>query len=334
MPDPVVPGPATAAGTAWPRPVGFGAWDAREIGRPGLLRQDGTLWLFHAGCDVRFEWKLGAAVSTDGLAWERVADEPVLTPPATRVSGGGWHSYLDPSPVAEPDGSVRLYFAALGDRPGTVVASAVSSDLVDWSDPAVELSPEPSATGTVTDVRAPWAADGPDGRRSLWVARVETHGDGHRTSTLVRHVPEAAGERPGARWRPAGAPLVDPAGGEVDHPCAIPLAGGGWRLWCSSFRDGTWRILTATSPDGEAWSPLETALEGDPASPYETSGVFAAAVVRTADGYLMLHLASSRTSDGMSIATFARRSTDAVSWTRATERPVFHPRPGIPVRPW
>lgn len=335
MSDPVVPGPATSAGTSWPRPVGFGAWDSREIGRPGLVRLDDTLWLFHAGCDSHFDWKLGAAVSVDGGAtWERVTDDPILSPPATRVSGGGWHSYLDPSAVTEADGTVRLLFATLGDRPGTGVASAVSTDLVDWSEPVIELAPGRGADGrSVVDLRAPWVAEGADGRRWLWVARVETHGDGHRTTALQRYERvEAAWS--GEAWRAAGEPIVDPAGGEVDHPCAVALADGSWRLWCSSFRDGTWRILGATSADGDAWSRLEIALEGDAASPYETSGVFGPAVVRLADGYLLLHLGSSRTSDGMSVAVFARRSADAVSWERLGDRPVLHPRPGIPVRPW
>jgi hypothetical protein len=120
----------------------------------------------------------------------------------------------------------------------------------------------------------------------------------------------------------------------VDHPCVVRLRDGDWRLWCSSFHDGSWRILTATSSDLEAWTSLEPALEGDRGSPYETAGVFGPAVRPDKDGFLMLHLASSRTSDGMSVAVFARRSEDASTWHRLTNRPVFHPRPGIPVRPW
>ena len=108
----------------------------------------------------------------------------------------------------------------------------------------------------------------------------------------------------------------------------------GWRLWCTSTRPTAWRILTARSDDGLDWSALEPALEGDPRSPHQTAGVYAPAVVGGPDGLFMLHLACSRTSDGMSVVTFAARSADGVRWERLGDGPVFTPRPGLPVRPW
>ena len=327
------------AASSFPSPVGLGAWDSREIGRGGLLRIGETLWSFYSGCDVQFEWKLGAAVSADALDWTRVGDEPLVTPPSTRVSGGGWHGYLDPSAVVRPDGSIELFACAVGGGPGATIVSFTSRDAVDWVGPEVQLRSAGWDGSGIVALGSPWVVTAPGagsegmaqpGTQCMFLARSRTMGDGRRESRIVRfdRVAEEGG------WSETEVQLADPDGHQVDHPCVLVDPDLGWRLWCSSLRTTAWRIMSARSDDGLTWSPLQPVIVGDPRSPHQTAGVFGPAVVAVPDGLLMVHLASSRMSDGLSVVAFAKRSVDGVVWQPLSERPVFRPRPGLPVRSW
>lgn len=307
-----------------PAPLGEGKWDGRQLGRPFILSLDGTYWIFYCGSDLWGEWKIGAATSEDGIEWDRLADEALLVPPATRLSGGGWHSYENPWAQLTPEG-FRLVACAQGDDPKSAIVSFVSADGDTWSDPVVELVAPTSSEG-VLHLRDPWIVED-DGRESLFVTRVLTR-PFDRETRIVRYVRTNGGE-----WTESGTMIVDPDGGEISHP-AILKTDDGWTLWFSSFFEGRFRILVAHSADLVTWTAPTEALAGDPTSIYETQGVFGPMVVAHEGGFLLWHLTSSRTSDGMSISVRLRRSADAVTWTVVSERPVFTARPGVPVRPW
>ena len=280
--------------------------------------------MFYCGSDLWGEWKIGAALSVDGVDWHRLADEALLVPPATRLSGGGWHSYENPWAQLTPDG-FRLFACATGDRPKSAIVSFVSADGDTWSDPVVELIAPESREG-VLHLRDPWIVEA-DGRESLFVTRVLTRPFDRQTQ-IVRYVRTTGGE-----WTESDAAIADPDLGEISHGMVLRVEGG-WTLWCSSFVDGRFRILVAHSTDLVTWSVPTEALAGDPSSPYETGGVFAPMVIRDEGGLWMWHLTSSRTSDGMSVVVRLRRSDDGETWSLVSERPVFTPRPGVAVRPW
>lgn len=315
--------PVEQAGT--PSSVGFGAWDSREIGRPCVVRIGSVLWLFYSGCDTWFEWKIGSAFSEDGIDWQRLDDDPIMVPPTRRIEGDGPHSYQDPC-VVDLDGGLVLVASAAGGAPGAWLVAAASADLLEWTPPA-EIVAIPPEAGESSVVRSPWLIR--DGRTlHLFATHLRTAGDGTRRTAILRFV------RAGEAWSNAGTAIPAPADAELDHPCVVALREGGYRLWCSVFRDGEWHIATATSQDLQTWSGLARAIEGDQASPFETSGVFGPSVLVDNHGFRMWHLTSSRTSDGMSVSVAARRSADGVTWDRVSPRPVFSPRPGIPIRPW
>jgi hypothetical protein len=307
-----------------PAPIGLGKWDGRQVGRPFILSLDGSYWMFYAGSDLWGEWKIGAAISVDGIAWHRVDEDAIVVPPATRINGGGWHSYESPWASLTPDG-FRLFVCATGDKPLSAILSFVSPDGVTWSDPVVELVAPPWEEG-IYQVRDPWIVE-EDGRESLFVTRVFTTAN-NRESWLERYIRAEGGE-----WTQSGTTIADPDGGLISLAAVLPTERG-FTLWCSSFVGGRYRILVAYSPDMVEWPVPKEIIAGDPKSPYETQGVFAPMVVRDERGYLMWHLTSSRTSDGFSVVVRLRRSDDGEAWTVVSERPVFTPRPGVPVRPW
>ena len=307
-----------------PTPIREGKWDGRQLGRPFVLALDGTYWMFFSGSDLWGEWKIGAAVSADGVDWERLTDEPLIAPPGTRLGGGGWHSYENPWASLTPDG-FRVVVGAQGDEPKSAIVSFASADGDSWSDPAVELVAPMSDEG-ILHLRDPWIVED-GGQESLFVTRVLTRPN-DRETTIVRYLRTDAGG-----WAETSTTIVDVDGGEISHP-AIVRTDEGWTLWCSSFFDGRFRILVAASSDLTTWTPTAEAVAGDPTTPYETQGVYAPMVVKDDEGFRMWHLTSSRTSDGMSVSVRLRRSDDGVSWSVVAERPVFTPRPGVAVRPW
>lgn len=307
-----------------PAPLREGKWDGRQLGRPFVLSLDGTYWMFYCGSDLWGEWKLGAALSADGIEWERLTDEPLIAPPGTRLGGGGWHSYENPWTELTPNG-FRLLAGAQGDNPKSAIVSFTSTDGDSWSDPVVELV-APSSSEGILHLRDPWIIE-KDGQESLFVTRVLTRPSDRQTA-IIRFVRTDDGA-----WAESDTLIVDNDGGEISHP-AVVRTDNGWTLWCSSFFDGRFRIMVTSSEDLETWTVPTEAVAGDPSTPFETQGVFAPMVIKGVDGFRMWHLTSSRTSDGMSVSVRLRHSDDGRIWTVVAERPVFTPRPGVPVRPW
>lgn len=300
------------------------AWDSREIGRPSVLRLGTALWLFYSGCDSSFEWKIGLAHSSDGAEWQRFDDSPLLVASGRRASGGP-HSYLAPTAVQWPAGSDRLLLVCVevGDGPGSRLVSFESANAVSWSGPtALRLDGSLAMPGLW--LASPWLVVLPDGLELFGVAST-TDGTGITTSRIF-----SASSADGRSWHTTEDSL--PWSGDLDHPCVARGPDGELRLWCSEFSGNEWRILTSHST-ATGWAALEQiATVAD--SPWESAGIFAPCVLAAEDGYLMWHLSSSRTSDGMATAMFMRRSADGRTWSRVSAAPVLRPRPGIPVRPW
>ena len=308
-----------------PAPIGLGKWDGRQVGRPFILALEGSYWMFYAGSDLWGEWKIGVATSVDGVAWDRLDEDAVLVPPASRITGGGWHSYESPWAGLTADG-FRLFACATGDLPLSGIVSFTSPDGVTWTDPVIELLAPPISVEGVFQFRDPWIVD-VDGHDSLFATRVHTTAN-ERVSAIVRFVRGEDGA-----WIDTGLAITDPDGGLISLPDVMRTEHG-WTLWCSSFVDGRYRILVTSSVDLVTWSIPKEIIAGDQESPYETQGVFGPMVIRDEDGYRMWHLTSSRTSDGFSVAVRLRRSDDGEDWTVVAKRPVFTPNPGVPVRPW
>ena len=65
-PEPVVP--------LGPR----GSWDERAVADPYVIRAGGRLYMMYLGQDRAGRQRLGLAVSTDGIAWEKLRANPVL----------------------------------------------------------------------------------------------------------------------------------------------------------------------------------------------------------------------------------------------------------------
>ncbi len=83
-----------------------GAWDDATVYYPSVVRSDGAYRMWYTGFDGS-RYRIGAATSSDGVAWTRDPVVPVITPGAP----GSWdgQATLAASVVAQAD-SFRMWF--------------------------------------------------------------------------------------------------------------------------------------------------------------------------------------------------------------------------------
>jgi hypothetical protein len=305
------------------RVAGSRPLDASKVQAPGIARlPDGRWRLFYTGVGPgrpfgRAQGYVLSAVSTDGLDFTveddiRVGPDPavpwmsrrVLAPALTRLGDGRW----------------RMYFEARGtaDRP-TVIASAVSADLLAWTvEPGVRLEREADVGGpryvALPDGRgriycfsradhAVVSAVSEDGLRFTWEPgfRIRATGTGYETAgiTAADVVPPPSRGQPWlmlySAWQdvPPGTvvpphPSSDPALADRED---IDFAAASIAADMAGYRS---RIFEATSHDGLAWERAGLALEG---AGYGAPGVDAVhaedmAVVRLDDGRLRMYYAA------------------------------------------
>jgi beta-fructofuranosidase len=132
LPDALCPGPA-------------GSWDDIATWTGSVIQADGTWYMFYTGvssADEGLVQRIGLAVSTDLVVWERGLDGPLIEADPRwyeLLDTSVWHdqAWRDPWVFAEPDG--HGYHALItarshhGPPDGRgVIAHAVSEDLRTW----------------------------------------------------------------------------------------------------------------------------------------------------------------------------------------------------------
>ena len=63
-------------------------WEKNCIEAPSVLEKNGRLYMFYAGAYNNEPQQVGVAVSSDGIRWERLSDEPFLS----NGKPGEWNS--------------------------------------------------------------------------------------------------------------------------------------------------------------------------------------------------------------------------------------------------
>jgi predicted GH43/DUF377 family glycosyl hydrolase len=89
-----------------------GSFDETGLGEPAVWAEQGSYWMLYTARDRR-EWRrIGLARSQDGVTWQRVTTEPVLS------GGVDWNRQVvcDPTVLPAHDGGVHVWFGG-GNRP-------------------------------------------------------------------------------------------------------------------------------------------------------------------------------------------------------------------------
>lgn len=102
-------------------------WETKCIEAPSVCKRDGSLWMFYAGGYNNEPQQIGCAVSRDGIAWQRVSDQPLLPHGAS----GTWNSSESghPGVFVDGDGETYLFFQGNNDHGHTWLLSHAK---VEW----------------------------------------------------------------------------------------------------------------------------------------------------------------------------------------------------------
>jgi hypothetical protein len=305
------------------RVAGSRPLDASKVQAPGVVAlPEGGFRLFYTAVGPgrpypHCQGYILSAISPDGLDFTpedgiRLAPDPSVPSRSRRV--------LVPAVTRLPDRRWRMYFESRGtaDRP-TVIASAISSDLLSWQvEPGIRLERE-------TDIGGQRYVALPDGRGRIYcfsradrsvVSAITTDGltfqwePGHRMRsggspletagiTAADVLPPRASGHPWvmlySAWQDVPPGTVVPPHPSSDGSLAdrtdIDFAAASIAADMAGYRS---RIFAATSADGLTWAPRGLVLEGDGYGGHRVDAVHAEdmSVIRLADGRHRMYYAA------------------------------------------
>ena len=223
-----------------------GEWDAVDVLNPSVVRFGGAYFNLYSGFDGAV-WRTGAATSSDGLAWQKSAANPVLEPdPST------WEAdYIAANGAAVEHGGELLYWYQAGPRGETEIGLARSRNGGTFDKhPEPVLRPGPARSWDETAVGDPYALRCGDAFYLYYLGQ-------NRFGVQRLGVARSAD---GVRWSKSHRnPLFEPGGkGEFDErglgEPAVYRGPGGFRMLYTG-RDGEeHRALGwAVSQDGVDW---------------------------------------------------------------------------------
>ncbi|MFO0547653.1 MAG: hypothetical protein U0271_04645 [Polyangiaceae bacterium] len=217
-----------------------GSWDAGGVETPAVVEFNGQYHLFYTGYPVPpsdpnhavTDYRVGHAVSDDGLSFTRADENPIVAP-----GGADFRAYVvgEPGPVVH-SGQLELYFTAVGNDPDLgvlqVVGVTTSADGATFSEPERALAPNQALYPRADD----------------WVGystpfAVELAGEVHLFYDVAQQPPNGAwrqlavhhARKSGSGWVEDEAPIrrandLPWAVDEIRSPAAL-LDGTSLRLW-------------------------------------------------------------------------------------------------------
>jgi beta-1,2-mannobiose phosphorylase / 1,2-beta-oligomannan phosphorylase len=115
----------------WDAPILYPelAWEGECIEASALCRYDGKFYMFYAGAYNNWPQQIGCAVSSDGIRWTRISDQPILP----NGEAGAWNSSESGHPYVfeAADGTYHLFFQGNNDQGQTWY---LSRKLIRWKD--------------------------------------------------------------------------------------------------------------------------------------------------------------------------------------------------------
>jgi len=113
-----------------------GQWDGGHVFAPFVIKKDDLYYMFYTGCLPDNTQRIGLALSSDLMHWEKYSNNPILRPEnydwafCPTIRGA---SCRDPHIFPWGD-EFHLYYTAVTREGKACVARASSNDLVHWND--------------------------------------------------------------------------------------------------------------------------------------------------------------------------------------------------------
>jgi hypothetical protein len=228
------------AGNPILEPGDAGAWDDVYRGQSTVLADEGLYKMWYSGGSSSGPWQTGYATSTDGLAWNIYAGNPVL-------ASGGPGSWDDteadgPSVIKDGDTFKMWYFGCNADYSVCSIGYATSPDGITWTkyagNPVLEQTP------------GAWDESGIN-----W-PRVIKNGATYQMWYVANSQIGLATSSDGIDWtKYAGNPVLSEGwdGGPVG-PGTFLLEGETYKLWVRSGAGESYGIGYLESEDGIGWT--------------------------------------------------------------------------------
>ena len=219
-----------------------GEWDSFYRGQVSILKEDGTYKMWYTGSNGG-PWQTGYATSTDGIAWDLYAGNPVLSV----GEGGSWDEIEANAPTVIKDGSVykMWYHGCNADYAACGIGYATSSNGTDWT----KYAGNPVLSGMPGE----W-----DETALLWPAVIKNGSIYEMWYTTWGGIIGHATSPDGIVWtkNPANPVLSEGwSGGHPSQPTVL-LENGTYKMWFRHGSGGDTSIGYAESPDGFNWTLL------------------------------------------------------------------------------
>jgi uncharacterized repeat protein (TIGR01451 family) len=234
-------------------PGASGAWDAEGVTGPSVIFEGGLYKMWYSGYDSDGVARIGYATSSDGVAWTKSGDNPVLDVGAS----GSWEDedVLGPTVIKE-GGSYHMWYRGY-DGLTARIGHAASSDGVNWAK---------DSANPVLDIGPPGDWDW----LQIYSPNVVAYNDVHLLWYSGETLPPAwqtgrALSSNGTDWTrgemliPEGAPGTFDSN-SADYPSVI-MDGAQFKIWYSGLDDNyTYNIGYATAEVCAAGVPLTSTV--------------------------------------------------------------------------
>ncbi len=234
-------------------PGSAGSWDAIGTGMNSVLF-DGVIYqMWYTGYDG-LNLRIGHATSTDGLTWEKDANNPVLD----LGSAGSWDDFNLGLPCVFHDGAIYHIWYNGGDGSYERIGHATSVDGSTWTKDTNNPVLDVGITGSWDETEV-----FPGARSVIFDGNIFHMWYGGTSSSYIYAIGHATSQD-GSIWVKDTTNPVMTSGkpGSWDQSGIIPgtiiFDGSTFQIWYSGHSgDFRWRVGYATSSDGVNWSKNE-----------------------------------------------------------------------------
>jgi len=222
-------------------------WDSYGVGGGWVMKEDGVYKMWYSGHDGE-TYRIGYAISMDGLKWERYKENPILD----LGPKGSWDSGRVAYPMVMKDGDIyRLWYHGFSKTFAPSIGYAISMDGIHWEKAVAPLL-TPGEEGS-------WDAD------SIGYPMVVKDGDIYRMWYAGLNDPYGnwrigyAESRDGLSWVKLLNPVFDLGergdwdGFYVSYPMVLKRDNR-FFMWYSGVDGNSLRIGLALSDDGIVWN--------------------------------------------------------------------------------
>jgi predicted GH43/DUF377 family glycosyl hydrolase len=290
-------------------PFDPGSWDGFGTRYPFILHDGATFKMWYTGFSKDGIGSLGYATSTDGVSWNRYANNPVLEPGAP----GEWDDGgIEDATIIKEGQTYKMWYSAFRSNGPGQVGYATSSDGVNWTKDAGNPILGPGAETWNNNMVIHPQVLFFNNQYHLWALTGGDDGSG-----FAPHFAYASSSD-GTSWGWSTTnPVFDLQWEDWMWRPFVIQDGATFKMWYSLTSAGEEGVGYATSTDGLNWTRLNHAVLSGTASEWDERLANDPMVLLDSGTYSLWY----DNHTAMGLATSANGTT----WTKSASNPIFGP---------